>query len=249
MTTPWLTPRREATTGTASSPGSGSAGDPTPWCSSSDSKSKIQELNRSQLILPMMLAAERHSHDCVRHDTTSLSTALGVVTGKVLGSLRWCQATSASTSCSLTTPPTRPRRSSAGSCAIRASTRTSRRRRARGSTWLNVAPMRSPRRSSRVRPLRAPPRSKITSGSGSLPERGSPNLCLGEHRRPVVRITRPVLRAGVRNRRRSEGSLLAITRRTPGAAQRQKGLKAPDLAEKRQRFRRHKILASRLLEG
>ena len=54
-----------------------------------DEKSQIQALNRFQPILPMMPATpERRSHDCVRHGTTSLSAALDMASGKVIGSLR-----------------------------------------------------------------------------------------------------------------------------------------------------------------
>ncbi|MGH9920430.1 MAG: IS630 family transposase [Nitrososphaerales archaeon] len=53
-----------------------------------DEKSQIQALNRFQPILPMMPATpERHSHDYVRHGTTSLFAALNMASGKVIGSL------------------------------------------------------------------------------------------------------------------------------------------------------------------
>jgi len=54
-----------------------------------DEKSQIQALNRFQPILPMMPATpERRSHDYVRHGATSLSAALDMASGKVIGSLR-----------------------------------------------------------------------------------------------------------------------------------------------------------------
>ena len=54
-----------------------------------DEKSQIQALARFQPILPMLVGTpERRSHDYVRHGTTSLSAALEVASGKVIGSLR-----------------------------------------------------------------------------------------------------------------------------------------------------------------
>ena len=54
-----------------------------------DEKSQIQALARFQPILPMLPGTpERHSHDDVRHGTTSLFAALELTTGKVIGSLR-----------------------------------------------------------------------------------------------------------------------------------------------------------------
>ena len=51
-----------------------------------DEKSQIQALDRSQPLLPMRPGqAERHSHDDVRHGTTSLFAALDAKTGKVIG--------------------------------------------------------------------------------------------------------------------------------------------------------------------
>jgi hypothetical protein len=52
-----------------------------------DEKSQIQELDRSQPVLPMVPGVpERRSHDYVRAATT-LFAALEVATGKVIGSL------------------------------------------------------------------------------------------------------------------------------------------------------------------
>jgi transposase len=51
-----------------------------------DEKSQIQALDRTQPLLPMRPGAvERHTHDYVRHGTTSLFAALDVKTGKVIG--------------------------------------------------------------------------------------------------------------------------------------------------------------------
>ncbi len=51
-----------------------------------DEKSQIQALDRSQPLLPMRPGqAERHTHDYVRHGTTTLFAALDVATGFVLG--------------------------------------------------------------------------------------------------------------------------------------------------------------------
>lgn len=53
-----------------------------------DEKSRIQALDRSQPVLPMMPGVpERRSHDCIRAGTTTLFAALEVATGKVIGSL------------------------------------------------------------------------------------------------------------------------------------------------------------------
>ncbi|GLW19923.1 hypothetical protein Stsp01_66660 [Streptomyces sp. NBRC 13847] len=53
-----------------------------------DEKSQIQALDRSQPVLPMVPGIpERRSHDYVRAGTTTLFAALGVATGKVIGSL------------------------------------------------------------------------------------------------------------------------------------------------------------------
>ena len=102
---------------------------------------------------PMMPGTpERRSHDYVRHGTTSLFAALDMATGKVIGSLhrrhragefkKFLVHIDEEVPKSLevhlswiTTPPTRLPRSSAGCCATPASICTSRRRRARGSTW------------------------------------------------------------------------------------------------------------------
>jgi transposase len=51
-----------------------------------DEKSQIQALDRTQPLLPMRPGdIERHTHDYVRHGTTSLFAALDVKTGKVIG--------------------------------------------------------------------------------------------------------------------------------------------------------------------
>jgi len=51
-----------------------------------DEKSQIQALDRTQPLLPMRPGqVERHTHDYVRHGTTSLFAALDVRTGKVIG--------------------------------------------------------------------------------------------------------------------------------------------------------------------
>lgn len=51
-----------------------------------DEKSQVQALDRSQPLLPMRPGqAERHTHDYVRHGTTSLFAALNVATGEVIG--------------------------------------------------------------------------------------------------------------------------------------------------------------------
>ena len=51
-----------------------------------DEKSQIQALDRSQPVLPMMPGIpERHTHDYIRHGTTSLFAALDVATGFVIG--------------------------------------------------------------------------------------------------------------------------------------------------------------------
>lgn len=47
-----------------------------------DEKSQIQALDREQPVLPMMPgAAERRTHTCIRHGTTSLFAALDIATG------------------------------------------------------------------------------------------------------------------------------------------------------------------------
>jgi transposase len=49
-------------------------------------KSQVQALDRTQPLLPMTPGqAERHTHDYVRHGTTSLFAALNVATGEVIG--------------------------------------------------------------------------------------------------------------------------------------------------------------------
>jgi transposase len=51
-----------------------------------DEKSQIQALDRTQPGLPLGLGyTEKHSHDYVRHGTTSLFSALNVATGQVIG--------------------------------------------------------------------------------------------------------------------------------------------------------------------
>ncbi len=51
-----------------------------------DEKSQIQALDRTQPLLPMRPGqVERHTHDYVRHGTTSLFAALDVAVGKVIG--------------------------------------------------------------------------------------------------------------------------------------------------------------------
>jgi transposase len=51
-----------------------------------DEKSQVQALDRTQPLLPLAPGqAERHTHDYVRHGTTSLFAALNVATGEVLG--------------------------------------------------------------------------------------------------------------------------------------------------------------------
>ena len=51
-----------------------------------DEKSQIQALDRSQPGLPLGLGyTEKHTHDYVRHGTTSLFSALNVATGEVIG--------------------------------------------------------------------------------------------------------------------------------------------------------------------
>ena len=53
-----------------------------------DEKSQIQALDRSQPLLPMRPGqVERHTHDYVRHGTTSLFAALDAQTGRVIGQL------------------------------------------------------------------------------------------------------------------------------------------------------------------
>jgi transposase len=51
-----------------------------------DEKSQVQALDRTQPLLPLGPGqAERHTHDYVRHGTTSLFAALDVATGSVIG--------------------------------------------------------------------------------------------------------------------------------------------------------------------
>jgi transposase len=51
-----------------------------------DEKSQVQALDRTQPLLPMRPGqAERRSHDCTRHGTTSLFAALDVKAGTVIG--------------------------------------------------------------------------------------------------------------------------------------------------------------------
>ena len=115
-----------------------------------DEKSQIQALDRSAPVLPLMPGVpERHTHDYVRNGTTNLYAALDVASGKVIADMtprhraeefrRFLnlietpyRRTSTSTSCWTTPRHTRPRRSSAGSCATPASRCTSRPPTARG---------------------------------------------------------------------------------------------------------------------
>lgn len=54
-----------------------------------DEKSQVQALDRTQPVQPLLPGrSERASHDYVRHGTTSLFAALGVATGKVIGTCR-----------------------------------------------------------------------------------------------------------------------------------------------------------------
>lgn len=51
-----------------------------------DEKSQIQALDREQPVLPMAPGvAERRTHTCIRHGTTSLFAALDIATGAVIG--------------------------------------------------------------------------------------------------------------------------------------------------------------------
>jgi transposase len=51
-----------------------------------DEKSQVQALDRTQPLLPLEPGqAERHTHDYVRHGTTSLFAALNVATGEIIG--------------------------------------------------------------------------------------------------------------------------------------------------------------------
>jgi transposase len=53
-----------------------------------DEKAQIQALDRSQPMLPLRPGqAERHTHDYVRHGTTSLFAALDAASGEVIGEL------------------------------------------------------------------------------------------------------------------------------------------------------------------
>lgn len=53
-----------------------------------DEKSQIQALDRSQPLLPMRPGQiERHTHDYMRHGTTTLFAALDYATGKVIGQM------------------------------------------------------------------------------------------------------------------------------------------------------------------
>ena len=54
-----------------------------------DEKSQIQALDRTQKMLPMQPGLpERHTHDYVRHGTTTLFAALEIATGKVTGACK-----------------------------------------------------------------------------------------------------------------------------------------------------------------
>lgn len=51
-----------------------------------DEKSQVQALDRSQPLLPLAPGQpERHTHDYIRHGTTSLFAALNVATGQIIG--------------------------------------------------------------------------------------------------------------------------------------------------------------------
>jgi len=51
-----------------------------------DEKSQVQALDRTQPLLPLAPhQAEQHTHDYIRHGTTSLFAALNVATGKIIG--------------------------------------------------------------------------------------------------------------------------------------------------------------------
>jgi transposase len=51
-----------------------------------DEKSQVQALDRTQPLLPLApYQVEQHTHDYVRHGTTSLFAALNVATGKIIG--------------------------------------------------------------------------------------------------------------------------------------------------------------------
>lgn len=54
-----------------------------------DEKSQIQALDRTAPILPMRIGSvEKHTHDYVRHGTSTLFAALDIATGKVTGLCR-----------------------------------------------------------------------------------------------------------------------------------------------------------------
>ena len=98
-----------------------------------DEKTAIQALDRTAPILPLMPGTpQRRTHDYRRHGTTDLFAALDAASGKVIASMaprhrseefrRFLNLIDkeipehlACTSCSTTSPPTRPPRSSAGS--------------------------------------------------------------------------------------------------------------------------------------
>jgi transposase len=51
-----------------------------------DEKSQVQALDRTQPLLPLAPhQVEQHTHDYIRHGTTSLFAALNVATGKIIG--------------------------------------------------------------------------------------------------------------------------------------------------------------------
>ena len=109
-----------------------------------DEKSQIQALDRTAPCLPILpTTPARMTHDYVRHGTTSLFAALDIASGSVIAQhyrrhrhqefLRFLKLIDAAVptawSCTwsaTTTPPTRPRRSASGCCAIPGSTCTSR---------------------------------------------------------------------------------------------------------------------------
>ena len=119
-----------------------------------DEKSRVQALDRTQPVLPMLPGMpERRTHDCKRHGTTSLFAALDVATGRVIG--KCCRRHRArefpdflkeidrrvpegwtSTSSWATAPLAKPQRSRPGWRGERTGMSTSRRR--LGSTRLNA---------------------------------------------------------------------------------------------------------------
>lgn len=154
-----------------------------------DEKSQVQALDRSAPVLPMMPAnPQRQTHTYIRpvdqRGTTSLFAALDVANGHVHASLqRRHRATEfreflaqldrdvpQSTTCTsswTTTPPTRPPRSAAGWPATPASTCTSPRPAAPGSTSSNASSPNSPPECCDAASTATSPNSKPTSAPGS----------------------------------------------------------------------------------